>query len=282
MGMITGVLLAVLSVPVAILISVVSKLLADDFKAWSPRIVDWLIRRAVNKLPEDHRERLDEEWRSHINDTPGDLWKPIAACGFLRAARIIAPRVSRNPSLVDLVRLAGMALMRFIEFLLAFVVLPIALAYGLYMLTLPASTWLREFWASDPSATLAQTIINSRIAGAALTIYAGTPLLLALTTKRFGTDWPARKVLRWFVSLVDWTMNIGMVSTGACLTLACLLLGIEALMIPQNLAHGLFGVDWLPGWIIRSLGALSAGGALGVIGAGGWKTFQALRRYVHT
>ena len=39
---------------------------------------------------EDHRERLDEEWRSHINDTPGDIVKLIAAFGLLRASHTIA------------------------------------------------------------------------------------------------------------------------------------------------------------------------------------------------
>ncbi len=94
MGMICTALLAVLAVIGTIAVAVISRLLADDFKAWSPRLVDWIIGQAVQRLPEDQRERFDEEWRSYINDTPGDLWRPIAACGFLRAARDTSSRIA--------------------------------------------------------------------------------------------------------------------------------------------------------------------------------------------
>jgi hypothetical protein len=41
----------------------------------------------VSRAPEHLRERLAEEWRSHVNDTPGDLGKLVAAFGFVWASR---------------------------------------------------------------------------------------------------------------------------------------------------------------------------------------------------
>ncbi len=69
---------------------VIARLVADDLKAWTPRGIAYLIRRATSKLPDDRRERLAEEWQSHISETPGDIAKIITAVGFLVAARRIA------------------------------------------------------------------------------------------------------------------------------------------------------------------------------------------------
>jgi hypothetical protein len=63
-----------------------SRVLSDEFKAWNPWIVERLIRLAERKLPEEYRERLSEEWRSHIDEIPGDLGKLLTACGFLQAS----------------------------------------------------------------------------------------------------------------------------------------------------------------------------------------------------
>jgi len=71
--------------------AVISTLLADEFKNWTPRLVELLIQRAIRSLPADQRARYDEEWRSHANDLPGHVAKIIVALGFLRAARRIAP-----------------------------------------------------------------------------------------------------------------------------------------------------------------------------------------------
>lgn len=64
-----------------------SQQLADEFKAWTPKIIDWVIRCAVRKLPEDQRERFGEEWRSHINETPGEIGKFFNAVSLLSAPR---------------------------------------------------------------------------------------------------------------------------------------------------------------------------------------------------
>jgi hypothetical protein len=75
------VLLAVLGVLGAAL----SRQLTDEFKAWTPRTIEWLIRCAVRKLPEDQRGRYEEEWRSHIDETPGEIGKFYVALRLLSA-----------------------------------------------------------------------------------------------------------------------------------------------------------------------------------------------------
>ncbi|MGI8570363.1 MAG: hypothetical protein ACR2KT_15590 [Methylocella sp.] len=62
-----------------------SRQLADEFKAWTPRLVDVIIRRAVRQLPENQRERFAEEWPSHVDQIPGEVGKLIATFGFLLA-----------------------------------------------------------------------------------------------------------------------------------------------------------------------------------------------------
>jgi len=81
---------ALVGVIVAAFVPAVSSLLADDIKAWIPKIIERLIKRAAMRLPEDQRVRFAEEWRSHVNDTRGDLNKLVIAAGFLRAARRMA------------------------------------------------------------------------------------------------------------------------------------------------------------------------------------------------
>jgi hypothetical protein len=67
-------------------------LIADDTKAWLPRIIDHLIDRAVKRLPHEQRDRFAEEWKGYVNETPGDLRKLIVAVGFLFAANKMANR----------------------------------------------------------------------------------------------------------------------------------------------------------------------------------------------
>jgi hypothetical protein len=83
---------------VAVLGSVLSRLLADELKSWTPRIVDSLIQRATRNLPQDQRERFDEEWRSHINETPGELGKLLVAFGLPRASRVMSSDLAHKRS----------------------------------------------------------------------------------------------------------------------------------------------------------------------------------------
>ena len=63
-----------------------SRLFADEFKAWIPWLLDRLARRAIAKLPDEFKDRYDEEWRGHLNETPGELGELVVAFGFSIAA----------------------------------------------------------------------------------------------------------------------------------------------------------------------------------------------------
>jgi hypothetical protein len=64
--------------------------LADEFKAWTPRLIKYFIQRAVRRLPESQRKRFTEEWQSHVDEIPGEVGKLIVAFGFLRASSEIS------------------------------------------------------------------------------------------------------------------------------------------------------------------------------------------------
>lgn len=82
MGLIVTVVLGVL----AVIGACASWLLADELKAWVPSVVERIISFAITRAPRHLRERLTEEWRSHVNDTPGHLGKLYIALGFIWAS----------------------------------------------------------------------------------------------------------------------------------------------------------------------------------------------------
>ena len=47
------------------------------------------MRRAIAKLPDDFKDRYDEEWRGHLNEIPGELGKLVVALGLPIAANKI-------------------------------------------------------------------------------------------------------------------------------------------------------------------------------------------------
>jgi lipopolysaccharide/colanic/teichoic acid biosynthesis glycosyltransferase len=63
-----------------------SRVMADELKAWMPCTVSSIIDRAVRMLPTNKRKRFAEEWRSHVNEIPGDASKLFVALGFIFAA----------------------------------------------------------------------------------------------------------------------------------------------------------------------------------------------------
>lgn len=75
---------------VAIVVSMLGRLLADEFKSYRSKIVDYLVIRAANKLPENMRERYIEEWRGYLADIPGDLSQVVSALGFSLVAGRVA------------------------------------------------------------------------------------------------------------------------------------------------------------------------------------------------
>lgn len=76
----------------AFLISLLLGLMAYEAKAWFPRIMEAFISVAVRRLPKRQRERFREEWRSHINDTPGAVMRLWHAAGFIVASGRMFPR----------------------------------------------------------------------------------------------------------------------------------------------------------------------------------------------
>lgn len=82
-----GMIVAIGVVIAGIVGAALSQLLADEFEAWAPHIANKLIRLAVSRLPERNRERMREEWHSHLDEIPGQIGKIVAAIGFLIASR---------------------------------------------------------------------------------------------------------------------------------------------------------------------------------------------------
>lgn len=69
--------------------SILGRIVNDDAREWLRWITHRLIDKAVSRLPESERERYAEEWRSHLNECPGDLAKVFVAFKFLSAAKSI-------------------------------------------------------------------------------------------------------------------------------------------------------------------------------------------------
>jgi hypothetical protein len=74
----------------ALFTAALSGLFAEELRAWIPRMIESTIRHAVDQLRAGQRERYAEEWRSHINQMPGQIGKFAVAVGFLLAARRMA------------------------------------------------------------------------------------------------------------------------------------------------------------------------------------------------
>jgi hypothetical protein len=89
MGLIWGTIISVFGLVGAIAIAVVGRVLSDDAKEWLSWITGHLIERAVARLPENEREKRREEWKSDVNEWPGNLAKVYRAWGYLSAARAI-------------------------------------------------------------------------------------------------------------------------------------------------------------------------------------------------
>lgn len=86
--------------------TVVSRLLADEFKAWIPWIIQRIIRRAIARLMPDQRERFAEEWQGHVNEVPGDIGKLRVALGLFAAARKMTPAAKNHEPLTVLLESA--------------------------------------------------------------------------------------------------------------------------------------------------------------------------------
>jgi lipopolysaccharide/colanic/teichoic acid biosynthesis glycosyltransferase len=124
MGLIAATIGAVLTI-VGI---VASRLLADECKAWTPWLIDRLIKNAVRRLSLDQRDRYTEEWLSHVNEVPGQIGKVVVAFGFLKASWKMAPDLSQDLPFAAIKRMIDLcictaALILFAPLLLLFAVL---------------------------------------------------------------------------------------------------------------------------------------------------------------
>jgi hypothetical protein len=67
----------------SILAASFSQQLADEFKAWTPWLTRRLVALAVRILPENERERYNEEWLSFVDEMPGQIGKAIVSVGLI-------------------------------------------------------------------------------------------------------------------------------------------------------------------------------------------------------
>ena len=74
-----------------------SRLVSDEMKEWMPWLIEPIIASAVSMLPENERDRREEEWRSHFNEVPGQLGKLGEACSLLLGARKIRASLAALP-----------------------------------------------------------------------------------------------------------------------------------------------------------------------------------------
>jgi len=76
--------MAILTLVGALTLSVLGKLLADEVKAWRPKICDAMIKWAASQLLPFQRERYIEQWRRDLEEIPGDLSKLYFAADLIR------------------------------------------------------------------------------------------------------------------------------------------------------------------------------------------------------
>ncbi|SRR5579883_285001 len=90
-----SVLTAILLGLAAFILACFQKIVADDFKAWRPRLVEQIIAAAVRHLPANKQSRYSEEWTGHVDEMPGDIAKLVAALGCLLASWRISQSISQ-------------------------------------------------------------------------------------------------------------------------------------------------------------------------------------------
>jgi hypothetical protein len=77
------------------------KVVADEFKAWNPRLTSYLLADAVRRLPLEERERYEEEWKRNLEDIPGDLSRVCYVLSLSRAASRIRGLISAKETRIS-------------------------------------------------------------------------------------------------------------------------------------------------------------------------------------
>ena len=96
--------------------TILGKLIAEEIKDWLPVVASSITHLAVKLLPESLRERYTEEWRGHLEDTPGRLAKTITAAGFAFAAF----KISRLGTRLFVRAIASLLLAYFLPLMMVF------------------------------------------------------------------------------------------------------------------------------------------------------------------
>jgi hypothetical protein len=85
-----GALIVIGTAVAGILLAAIASQLASEFRDWTLPLTDWLINRAVRRLPSKLQDRMVEEWRQFVSDTPGHIAKVLRAAGLGLAAKRVA------------------------------------------------------------------------------------------------------------------------------------------------------------------------------------------------
>lgn len=78
-----GLAIGVVAIVGVIVAAVTQSLLVDEARAWLPHLSRWLVQRAAHRLPEEQRERYQEEWLAELAS-----WSDRPISAVARAAHI--------------------------------------------------------------------------------------------------------------------------------------------------------------------------------------------------
>ncbi len=65
---------------------IVGNMIASELYDRAPMLARWIVNRAVRHVPQEHQERYEEEWLSHLDDCEGKISQVFHACGCMRAS----------------------------------------------------------------------------------------------------------------------------------------------------------------------------------------------------
>ena len=70
-----------------IVASVILSFLARELWCWIPSLTNWLMQLTIRQcFPNEMKDRISEEWKRLLADTPGNIWKSIRAIDLCRGA----------------------------------------------------------------------------------------------------------------------------------------------------------------------------------------------------
>jgi hypothetical protein len=109
--------MAILTVVGALALSVLGKLLADEIKAWRPKIGDVMIKCAASQLLPFQRERYIEQWRCDLEEIPGDLSKLYFAVDLIRGTWLARVSPGASQAMLTAIENSGEVDVRWFVFL---------------------------------------------------------------------------------------------------------------------------------------------------------------------